>query len=232
MAAQNVTDGLLYHAAWEAICRSQAVSEFALDGTILWANDAFLTTMGYSLPEVRGRHHSVFCTREDAASAAYAEFWRKLGGGAFDRGLYRRVDRRGREVWLQASYNPILDADDVPRKIVKIATDLTRQVVLEREVQQRLAEGDRFQARLQEQAEALHAVMFRLSRIVGSIGDISAQTRLVALNAAIEAARAGDAGSGFAVVAREVKSLADDIRAATEQAAAMLDDHRGTAIAA
>lgn len=229
MDTQSIRDGALYGGTWEAICRSQAVVEFALDGTVLWANDLFLGIMGYALAQVRGHHHRIFCRPQDSLSAEYAQFWRKLGGGAFDSGLYRRVDRAGHDVWLQASYNPILDTNGRPSSIVKIATDMTRQVLLEREVQASLAEGQRFQARLEGQADALRSVMTQLAAIVTTIGDIAAQTRLVALNAAIEAARAGEAGTGFAVVAREVKSLAEDIRQATERASVMLRDHEQVA---
>lgn len=232
MEPGTVRDDAVHRGAWEAICRSQAVIEFALDGTILWANGPFLNTMGYALPEIVGRHHRIFCAAADAITPAYVAFWRKLAGGAFEAGLYRRLDRQGRDVWLQATYNPVLDEQGRPSRIVKIATDMTRQIALEQEVQARLAEGNRFRTALEGQTEALQSAMTQLAGIVASIGDITAQTRLVALNAAIEAARAGDAGTGFAVVAREVKSLADDIRVATERAATMLRDHGGAVLAA
>ena len=111
-----------------AIGRSQAVIEFNLDGTILSANENFLSTVGYALDEVQGRHHSMFVSREDARSAEYREFWASLRHGEYLTGEFKRVGKNGREIWLQASYNPILDLNGQPFKVVKYATDITAQV--------------------------------------------------------------------------------------------------------
>jgi methyl-accepting chemotaxis protein len=205
-----------------AIDLSQAVIEFDLTGQILDANRNFLAAFGYAREELVGRHHRVLCDDAHIRSPAYAEFWRRLASGAYHSGRYSRRARDGREVWIQATYNPILDAEGRPRKVVKIATDITRQVVLEQEVETRLAEGRRFQSELERGNAQLKSTMDELTAIVGAIGRIASQTNLLALNATIEAARAGDAGRGFAVVASEVKKLADDTRLATERAAEML----------
>ena len=207
-----------------AIDKSQAVSEFALDGTILHANDNFLKITGYQLTDIAGRHHSLFCETKYAASMEYKRFWAKLASGAFDTGTYRRLARDGREIWLSAAYNPILDANGRPSKVMKIATDVTQQVKLENEVQSRLLESGAFQRQLESRGDALERVIGKLSKIVASIGDIASQTNLLALNAAIEAARAGEAGRGFAVVANEVKKLALETRAATYQADSLVKD--------
>ena len=108
-----------------AISKSQAVIEFSMDGRILTANDNFLKVMGYSLPEVKGQHHSMFAEGAHAMSAEYRTFWEKLGRGEFDAGQYKRVAKGGREVWIEASYNPILDLNGKPVKVVKYATDIT-----------------------------------------------------------------------------------------------------------
>nr|WP_301337977.1 methyl-accepting chemotaxis protein [Sphingomonas sp. AP4-R1] len=206
----------------DAIDRSQAVIEFDLDGRITKANRNFLAVFGYEKADILGQHHSLLCDEAETRSAAYADFWRRLSRGEFNAGRYRRIGRGGREIWIQASYNPILDAEGRPRKVVKIATDVTRQVKLEREVQSRLEEGQRFQAELQRGKERLEGTMAELATIVTAIGGIAVQTRLLALNATIEAARAGEAGRGFAVVANEVKKLAGDTRHATERATGMM----------
>ena len=113
-----------------ALNRSQAVISFGMDGTILDANDNFLTALGYSLPEIKGKHHSMFVDAAYAHSAEYKDFWRKLNAGEFQAGQFKRTGKGGREIWIEASYNPILDLNGKPFKVVKFATDITRQIEL------------------------------------------------------------------------------------------------------
>jgi len=108
-----------------AINRVQAVIEFDLDGTVLTANQNFLSVMGYSFDEIKGRHHSMFVDADYRASSEYRSFWERLGRGDFEAGQYKRVGKGGKEVWIQASYNPILDANNKPVKVVKYATDIS-----------------------------------------------------------------------------------------------------------
>ena len=110
----------------EAIGKSQAMIEFNLDGTIISANENFLGAMGYSLDEIKGRHHRMFVASDEANSSEYAAFWQKLGRGEFDARVYRRLAKGGREIWIQASYNPIFDANGRPFKVVKYATEVTK----------------------------------------------------------------------------------------------------------
>ncbi|TQV86714.1 PAS domain-containing protein [Aliikangiella coralliicola] len=111
----------------EAISKSQAVIEFNMDGTIIIANDIFLGAMGYSLEEIQGKHHSMFAPPGVKESAEYKEFWEKLNRGEFEAGEYKRVGKGGKEVWIQASYNPIFDLNGKPYKVVKYASDVTEQ---------------------------------------------------------------------------------------------------------
>lgn len=110
-----------------AIQRAQAVVEFNLDGTILWANDSFLATVGYLLPEIQGKHHRMFVPMEERESAAYREFWMRLGRGEYQSSEYKRLGKGGKEIWLLATYNPILDEAGKPFKVVKFATNVTEQ---------------------------------------------------------------------------------------------------------
>jgi methyl-accepting chemotaxis protein len=110
-----------------AIDKAQAVIEFQLDGTVLHANENFLRTLGYSIDEIKGRHHSLFVDAAQRESLEYRQFWDKLGRGEYDAGQYRRIGKGGREVWIQASYNPIFDMNGRPFKVVKYAVDITEQ---------------------------------------------------------------------------------------------------------
>lgn len=181
-----------------AIDRSLLVAEFDADGTIRTANAKFLATLDYPASALIGLPHRTLCEPDYVASPAYADFWRALREGRFQSGEVRRVARDGHLVWMQATYTPVLDGLGKVAKVIKIATDIT-------EVRAHEAEA-----------------MAQLSAIVASIEEIASRITLLALNAEIEAARAGDAGRGFAVVAGEVKRLAADTRAATSRAATLV----------
>ena len=137
--ATDITEQKMRLADYEgqiaAISKAQAVIEFDLDGTIRTANANFLGALGYTLEEVKGRHHSLFVAPADRESAEYRALWAKLGRGECDAAQYLRIGKGGREVWIQASYNPIFDPDGKPFKVVKYATDVTRQVVISQQLQ-------------------------------------------------------------------------------------------------
>jgi methyl-accepting chemotaxis protein len=234
--ASDITETRLRNAEFEAklmaIDRSLAVIEFDLTGRVLSANDNVLEILGYERNHIVGQHHSLLCKRDLVNSAEYKAFWQRLARGEFDAGRYQRQGPNGEEIWIHATYNPIFDADGRPWKVVKIASDITRQVALEKEAQTRLEESRAFQKLLQERSMDVESMLRQLSHIVETISGIASQTNLLALNATIEAARAGEAGRGFAVVASEVKKLAHDTRAATEDAAAMLNERLGNTLEA
>ena len=114
----------------DAIGKSQAVIEFNLDGTIIGANENFLTALGYSLNDIKGHHHSLFVKADERNAATYRDFWAALNRGEYQMGEFKRIGKGGKEVWIQASYNPILDLNGKPFKVVKYATDVTRQVLV------------------------------------------------------------------------------------------------------
>ena len=216
----------------QAIAKVQAIIEFDLNGNILTANDLFLQTMGYSLAEVVGRHHSMFVQPHERQSPAYQHFWQKLALGHHDAGQYLRIGKAGRQVWIEASYNPILDAEGRPFKVVKFATNITRRVTAAQTLRatvEGLTESANHARQANELAqdacsvaeaggrtvqdvvttmESISASSRKISDIIGMMDSIAFQTNLLALNAAVEAARAGDQGRGFAVVANEVRQLA------------------------
>lgn len=129
--ATDVTESKRKHADFEsqleAIDKSQAVIEFDLNGNIINANNNFLSTVEYSLDEIKGKHHSIFCDPSYANSKEYSDFWVKLRSGQYDSGEYKRIGKNGKEIWINASYNPIFDMNGVVYKVVKYATDLTKE---------------------------------------------------------------------------------------------------------
>jgi len=123
----------------EAISKSQGVIEFNLDGTVLYANQNFLNIIGYTADEAVGKHHSTFIDDSTKHSEAYKAFWAKLNRGEFDTGVYKRIAKGGNEVWIQASYNPILDEMGKPYKVIKFATDITAQIIKDADAAGQLA---------------------------------------------------------------------------------------------
>ncbi len=148
--ATDITADKLKNADYEgqlaAISKAQAVIEFSMDGTILNANENFLKTLGYSLDEIKGRHHSMFAEDTYRNSPTYREFWARLNRGEFDAGQYKRIGRNGKEVWIQASYNPIFDMNGKPFKVVKYATDITAEKLKNADYEGQLAAISKAQA--------------------------------------------------------------------------------------
>jgi methyl-accepting chemotaxis protein len=133
-------------AIYQALDRVQAIIEFNLDGTVVSANENFLQLLGYEADEVVGKHHRMFCDPSYAESAAYAEFWQKLGRGEYHADEFKRITKDGTEVWLQASYNPVLDEDGKPVRVVKFATDVTANKLQTAEYEGKIEAINRAQA--------------------------------------------------------------------------------------
>ncbi|MCJ2105012.1 PAS domain-containing methyl-accepting chemotaxis protein [Methylobacterium sp. E-041] len=196
----------------DAINRSQAVIHFTLDGTVTDANANFLTTMGYRLDEIKGRHHRIFVDAAEADSPAYAAFWKALAGGTFQAGEFRRMGKGGNEVWIHGAYNPILDRDGRPFAVVKFATDVTAQVHERR----RRAEGQRL-------------IEVDLGHIMQEMSGVSRQSTETARAAAetsgnVQAVAAG--AEEFSTSIEELTRHAIDAKTASDEAVGRSDEAR------
>jgi methyl-accepting chemotaxis protein len=167
-----------------AIGKSQAVIEFNLDGTVITANENFLHTLGYSLSEIQGRHHSIFVEPEMRDSADYREFWASLNRGEYQAAEYKRISKSGKPVWIQASYNPILDLNGRPYKVVKYATDVTKQVLVRmgnervRNMMESVAAGaEELNASVREISEAMSKSRQTASTAVNRVEDADGQAQ-------------------------------------------------------
>ncbi|NWG25397.1 MAG: PAS domain-containing methyl-accepting chemotaxis protein [Pseudorhodoplanes sp.] len=221
-----------------ALNRSQATIEFQLDGTIITANENFLATVGYTLPEIQGRHHRMFVDPKEAADPAYAAFWAALGRGEFQAAQYLRLGKGGREIWIQASYNPILDMNGKPFKIVKFATDVTAQV---REQQRRIQVQKAIDSDLSKIAEAVahatqeateaaaaatqssvkvQAVAAGSEELVASVREIGTQlhqAREVSRKAVDQASHTNDIVSGLSASAQRIGDVVELISSIASQ---------------
>ena len=226
--AQRVQDLEAQVAAME---RSQAVIEFRLDGTIIRANANFLGALGYQASEIEGRHHSLFVPPADVQSADYRAFWAQLNRGEFIAAKFLRIGKSGKEVWIQASYNPVLDKTGKPYKVIKFATDVTA-IEMERE----RGEAQRRQAEA-EQGAVVSALADSLGRMAqGDLtADISApfegrfqqiksdfNTTIDSLRRAMSAI--ATATDGLQAGSDEIASASDDLSRRTEQQAASLEE--------
>ncbi len=214
-----------------AIGRSQAVIEFELDGTIIDANENLLKTMGYSLDEIRGQHHRMFMDPQEAASAEYAAFWRELNEGHFVARKFRRMAKGQREVWLEASYNPVLDDNGRAVKVVKLAINITDAEQAARRAEAQRQTDEAAQTRL---VEILAENLSKLSEgdlraVIDAPLDGAHQRVKDDFNGATNSLRLAleqvlDAVGVLKTGSEEIANSADDLSRRTEQQAASLEE--------
>lgn len=229
-----------------ALDRSMAVIEFTPDGKIITANNNFLTHMGYTLPDIIGQHHRIFCY--ESFYQEHPDFWQKIGKGQHFVGRFERKTAAGERIWLEASYNPVYDSDGKVCKVIKIASDITERVEAAKRVadiavttseqtsqithnanevlDETVHNSGEVTAQMNAATEIgaqLNSSAKNISEVVDTINVIAAQTNILALNAAIESARAGEAGRGFSVVAAEVRRLAASTASATQKITSVVE---------
>ncbi|MDB5346062.1 MAG: methyl-accepting chemotaxis sensory transducer with Pas/Pac sensor [Schlesneria sp.] len=191
-----------YQGQLDAINKSQAVIEFNLDGTILKANENFLKTLGYSLDEIQGRHHSLFVDESTRYSHDYKEFWAKLNRGELQAGVFKRVGKGGKEVWIQASYSPILDLNGKPAKLVKYASDVSAQVAMRQNLEVILR-------KVSENSTAMAAASEELSSVSTQM---SANAEETAVQSGVVSAASEEVSKNTQIVATGIEEMSASIK--------------------
>ncbi|MCJ9702160.1 PAS domain-containing methyl-accepting chemotaxis protein [Bradyrhizobium sp. SHOUNA76] len=189
-----------------AIDKAQAVIEFNMDGTIIAANANFLGALGYSLAEIKGKHHSMFVEPSERDGAAYREFWAALNRGQYQAAEYKRIGKGGKEVYIQASYNPILDLNGKPFKVVKYATDTTRQVLVRM--------GNE---RVRGMMESVAAGSEELNASVREISEAMTKSRETAMSAVEQVASADAQAQRLTEAAQSMSGIVEMINSITGQ---------------
>jgi len=213
-----------------AISRTQAIVEFTVDGIILDANEQFLKTMGYTLDEIRRKHHSIFVEETYAHSSAYKEFWQHLAQGKFQADQFRRVGKGGKTVWIEGAYNPLLDANGKVSKIVKFANDVTAQVRLladlkalidfnfgeiDKALSQSQAESGSANGAAQQTLESVQTVAGGTEQLAASIGEISrsmSSSQFAVEQAFEQSVKVGDNASKLTDATQAMNGIVDLIR--------------------
>jgi methyl-accepting chemotaxis protein len=235
--ATDITENRLRNAEYEgkvsAISKAQAVIEFDMQGHVLAANDNFLDVMGYYLDDIKGEHHRMFCDPEFAASAEYKRFWQKLNRGEFDGGRYKRIGNNKKTIWIQATYNPILDLSGKPYKIVKYASDITAQVALEESVAAKAqSDGDKIARLLDSVARAANGDLTSqivvegeepLDQLAGGISKMIADLRKVISDVVMSASGLADASTTIAERSNGVAVGTQALGATVEEMNASID---------
>ncbi len=217
---QQKLDALEAEGVLKAVDIGQAVIEFNMDGSVRTANKLFLDAFGYSLAEVKGRHHRMFCTPADASSPEYGAFWAKLNRGELDAGVYRRVGKGGKEVWVQATYNPIFDLKGKPYKIVKFAADITTQKHAAAEMERLVAESQSVLGRL----AANDLTQEMTGQYQGELEKIKASINDVVHNLTITITTVRDAVEGVSSGAEQITKGNEDLSQRTSEQASSLEE--------